>query len=252
MADIVMMKYLVLIVSSIALVFIVGAHGETITSGKECALYRTVVAVGDASHVEYVEVDRCMGYTIGHAQNERCVGEGEEVKVSIPNLTDTTVVNHTSCAMKCACESNGGKCPGGVHPVLCPTGMKWDVDLCMCVSKDTKKCEETGQSKKHRKEEGPKVTLAVLVGCLMGEFFLVVLVAFCCCRCLKSRASKMEDDDSSSVFNGRQQFTNLRRQLSSITGNNNKCQTEGSVSLLQDVKENGYDDSDETHMEMPP
>ena len=62
----------------------------------------------------------------------------------------------------------------------------------------------------------------------------------------------MEDDDSSSVFNGRQQFTNLRRQLSSITGNNNTCQTEGSVSLLQDVKENGYDDSDETHMEMPP
>ena len=160
--------------------------------------------------------------------------------------------------MKCACEANGGCGGEQVHTVTCPTEMKWDPHRCSCVGL----CEETEASRKHlHKEETPSVTLPVLVGCLLGEFVLVVVVGLCCCRCCGRKSAT--DPGDSSVFThntATQRLSSLRHRLSSLGGGGvNSCgrseggvREEGSVSLLQDVKDNECDDSDVTHMEIPP
>ena len=197
-----------------------------IVVSKSCAAWPTLIRVGHRYHFEYVEVHRCMGYTGGYANNYRCVNtKSKNVTVSIKSLPSQSVMNHTSCAMKCACSSNGGSCPDNrFNEVYCENG-KWNYHRCEC----DYSC--TGNSKEDSGKAWLQVSLGVLVACLLGELFIVVSIA-CCCHLWKSKKSDPGNRSS------REQISTIRHKLNSITCDNSKNETEGSMSLLHGGKGN--------------
>ena len=120
---------------------------------------------------QYVEVTRCVGYDHGYNQGYRCVATKKGKPVTVP--TGETVYSHTGCAMKCACLGNGGKCTQA-YPGDCYPGTQWDPYSCKCVPE--RNFSYSRNSKNSTSSD--TVSVGVLVGCMIGEFVVVVAVSY--------------------------------------------------------------------------
>ena len=222
----------------IGIAFVIGAgKSSKITSSKDCHPWPVLIQVGKHAHIGFVEVHRCLGHTEGYANHYKCVSTGyENITVSIPPLNSEQVVNHTSCAMKCVCTVNGGKCQGNhFYDVFCLKG-RWNHSLCACVDDCTEKTRNAkSETSINQQREKGKVSFEVFAGCLLGELFIVAAAAYCCCQ-PKPRKYDSDDEDTypdkRETATGQQHLSNVRRRLSSIKPGQIRCGGEGSVSLL--------------------
>jgi len=139
------------VISTFLAILLAEVHGAKLLN-KECELRPVVIPVPSSNHLDdqlFVEVHRCLGHTSGYQQNYRCVSTNSQ-NINMPGgMPGRSVLNHTACGMKCACEANGGCGGEQVHTVTCPTEMKWDPHRCSCVGL----CEETEASRKHLHKE---------------------------------------------------------------------------------------------------
>ena len=140
----------------------------------------------------FVELHRCMGFDVGYAVNYRCVNTtSTQLNITLGS-TQVHIVNHTQCAMKCACE--GGpyqkcvKLKSDAESMFCYPGQEWNSDMCRC-----EQLKRTGPVQTMELEESV-VSMKVFVFSLIGEF-LVGIILMHCFHNSKPKEPRADSDD---------------------------------------------------------
>ena len=120
----------------------------------------------------FIELHRCMGFDVGYAVNYRCVNTTSKHLNITLGSTQVRIVNHTQCAMRCACESGKYSTCGVLDKnVYCFPGMKWNSRSCHC------ELDRLYDERNVKREES--VPLRVFVFSLIGELLVMVTVSYC-------------------------------------------------------------------------
>ena len=185
-------------------------HKRVVNSAGRCKLRPVLFNIrinSTLSPPEYVELQRCTGFDTGYAANYRCAAISRESvtirKISSPQ--NKVMLNHTRCAMKCACEGSFHfitRCPPPRvqdQDLFCHQGTRWNSKTCSC---ETVTLQQRPRSE-HEGHEGHEeagesvVSLKLFVFCLIGELVVVATLMYC----FHSSRPKDPDDEEAEEDN---------------------------------------------------
>ena len=187
----------------------------------------------------YIELHRCTGRDSSSPQNYHCVYITSE---NVP-VNDVLYVNHTSCAMKCACNGGENKdehCTSPRRDVFCYPGHQWDSDVCQCVLSSS--CPQTRKSTQQG-EHISCISLNLLLFVSIAQLIVVVVLMHCWKRLVKRFSRHYverdnADDNEWPVFNRQYSLvTPVTRRTGSRS--RNKTISDDSIDLLDHDHEHG-------------